>query len=148
MCMNTKKFIINKSYGGYGYSQSAVNEYNQRMVEMDKNFKVIRSPTPDYQDIPRDDIVMIKVVEDMGENANDRWSNLKIIAIPYEYYVGVEIEEYEGMEFWKINVDKYKLHKIEEVLFSHVPDYEKISKIYHIISAKITMDNFSGELKE
>lgn len=146
--MDTKKFIINRSYGGFGYSQSAVNEYNRRMIEIDKNFRVVRSQTPDYEDISRDDVVMIKIVEEMGESANDRWSNLKIISIPYDYHIAFEIEEHEGMEFWRINFDKYKLHKIEQILFSHVPDYEKISKIYHIISAKITMEKFSSELKE
>lgn len=144
--MDTKEFLINKSYGGFGYSQVAIDEYNRRMKSLDKNFNPVRSQCPDYQDIPRDDPVMIQIVKEFGTRANDKWSNLQIVSVPYEYYIGVEIEEYEGMERWKINFPKYKLHKIEHLLFSPRPDYEKITHIYSIISANITLQNFSNEL--
>lgn len=142
----SKEFLINKSYGGFGYSQDAVDEYNRRMLELDPHFTIIRSQCPDYQDIPRDDPIIIQVVKDIGLSANDRWSNLQIISIPEEYYIGIEIQNYEGFEWWKMNYEKYKLYHIENLLFSSIPDYEKISKIYSIISANITIENFSSEL--
>ena len=141
-----KEFLINKSHGGFGYSQAAVDEYNRRMLELDPSFIIVRSQCPDYQDIPRDDPIMIQIVRDLSQYANDRWSNLQIISIPEEYYIGVEIENYEGFEWWKMNFAKYKLHKIEQMLFSCSPDYEKISKVYSIICANISMENFSSEL--
>ena len=143
-----KEFLINKSYGGFGYSQKAVDIYNNRMLELDPDFKRIRSPTPDYQDILRDDPVMIQVVKDLGIEANDRWSNLKIIKVPYDYYFAVDITSIDGLETWKINFSKYKLHKIEKILFSPIEDYEKISKIYSIISANITLEILNNELSE
>lgn len=144
--MVIKEILINKSHGGFGYSQAAVDEYNKRMLEFDPTFQIIRSQCPDYQDISRDDPIMIQIVKDIGLDANDRWSSLHIISIPEEYYIGFEIESYEGFEWCKMNFEKYKLHKIEQLLFSCIPDYEKISKIYHILCANITIENFSSEL--
>jgi hypothetical protein len=137
--MNSKEFLINKSYGGFGYSQIAVDEYNRRMIDINPTFKPIRTQTPDYQDIPRGDPIMIQIVKDLGEQANDRWSKLEIIKVPYDYYNSIEIQEYDGLEKWSINYSKYKLHKIEEQLFSDIQDYEKIARIYYIISANITI---------
>lgn len=143
-----KEFLINKSHGGFGYSQKAVDEYNHRMLVLNSQFKIIKSQSPDCYDIPRDDPIMIQIVKDIGLDANDRWSNLQIISIPEEYYFGVEIENYEGFEWWKMNFEKYKLQKIEHILFSSIPDYEKLSKIYSIICANINIpiENFSSEL--
>lgn len=141
-----KEFLINKSYGGFGYSQNAVDEYNNRMLKLDPTFRIVRSQCPDFQDIPRDDPIMLQVVKDIGHNANDRWSALQIVSIPEEYYISVEIETYEGFEWFKMNYEKYKLHKIEQLLLSCIPDYEKIPKIYSIICANITVENFSSEL--
>lgn len=136
-----KEFLINKSYGGFGYSQAAVDEYNRRMKELYPKFKPIKSQCPDYHDIPRHDPIMIQIVKDIGLDANDRWSNLQILSIPEEYYIGVEIIENEGFERFTMNFEKYKLHKIEEILFSRIEDYEKVAKIYSIISAILTLEN-------
>lgn len=144
--MTNKEFLINNIHGGFGYSQAAVDEYNKRMLELDPTFTIIRSQCPDYQDIPRDNPIMIQIMKDAGINVNDKWASLQIISIPEKYYIAVEIENYEGFEWWRINFEKYKLHKIEQVLFSSIPDYEKISKIYSIICANITIENFSSEL--
>lgn len=146
--MNFKEFLINKSYGGFGYSQIAVDEYNRRMIDINPTFKPIRTQTPDYQDISRDDPIMVQIVKDLGEQANDRWSRLEIIKVPYDYYTSIEIQEYDGLEKWTINFSKYKLHKIEKLLFSDIPDYEKISKMYSIICANITIENFYSEFNK
>lgn len=48
-------------------------------------------------DIPRNDIDLVAVVESMGEEANDRYGQLKIIEIPDD--VDFEIMEYDGAEW-------------------------------------------------
>jgi len=47
-------------------------------------------------DIDRNDEVLIKVVEELGENANGQFAELKIVEIPDN--VDYEIDEYDGME--------------------------------------------------
>ena len=47
--------------------------------------------------INRNDPILIEVVEELKEEANNKFSNLKIIFIPDD--VEWEIEEYDGMEW-------------------------------------------------
>jgi len=47
-------------------------------------------------DIKRDDPHLIKVVEELGEKANGRFANLKVVEIPDD--VEWEIDEYDGEE--------------------------------------------------
>jgi hypothetical protein len=48
------------------------------------------------RDIPRDDPVLVQVVEEMGEHANGRCAALKVVEIPDG--VSWEIDEYDGNE--------------------------------------------------
>lgn len=48
-------------------------------------------------DIERHDPLLVKVVEKLGEKANSRFSELKIVEVPDG--VDYEIEEYDGMEW-------------------------------------------------
>lgn len=49
------------------------------------------------RDVARDDPVLIQVVEELGEKANNRFSELKIVEIPDD--VEWEIAEYDGNEW-------------------------------------------------
>ncbi|MDU3409998.1 hypothetical protein [Clostridium sp.] len=44
----------------------------------------------------REDRCLVKVIEDLGDKANGRFSNLKIVEIPDD--VEYEIDEYDGIE--------------------------------------------------
>lgn len=48
------------------------------------------------RDIPRDDPILIKVVKELGKEANGTYATLKIIEIPDD--VKWQIEEYDGYE--------------------------------------------------
>jgi len=48
-------------------------------------------------DIERNDPLLIQVVEEMGENVNTRFSELKVVNIPDD--VEWQIEEYDGAEW-------------------------------------------------
>jgi hypothetical protein len=49
-----------------------------------------------YRDIPRNDPVLVEVVEQLGVNANGKYASLKVVNIPDS--VAYEISEYDGME--------------------------------------------------
>lgn len=77
------KIVINTCYGGLGLSEKAVNLYQ----ELTGNC---------YWDIPRDDPVLIKVVEELGEEAEAEFADLKVVEIPED--VTWEIIEQCGKE--------------------------------------------------
>lgn len=104
------KIVINDCYGGFGISDKAIEEYAKiKGIELEK-----RKPKYPFFDnqidyyyagtdnmfiaryIERDDPVLIKIVTELGESANDWASYLKIVEIPDD--VDWQIEEYDGLE--------------------------------------------------
>lgn len=81
-----QKIVINKCHGGFGLSK-----------EGEKLFKDLTGEDFDHFAAYRDDEALVKVVEQLGEKANDDYSDLKIVEIPD----GVEwvVQEYDGMEW-------------------------------------------------
>ena len=120
------KVIINKCYGGFGLSNKAIIEYAKlkgiklyseetsllttmhytipikeykKLYEQDKkkgNWKKSNAFCFSYSDIERNDPLLVKVVESLGEEANGRFAELKIVEIPDG--IKYSIEEYDGME--------------------------------------------------
>jgi len=110
------KVVINSDYGGFGVSILAMKHILQRkgitgIVFKDAlNNQVIKKDISDAlyymcdsdgeyfnPDLPRDDIDLIAVIEELGDKANARYSSLKIVEIPDG--VNYEIEEYDGSEW-------------------------------------------------
>jgi hypothetical protein len=82
-----RKVVINVSNGGFGLSDKA----RQLAKQLGRN-------TGKYaDDIQRDDPVLVQVVEQLGEEANCRFSKLKVVEIPSD--VQWEIAEYAGNEW-------------------------------------------------
>ena len=50
-----------------------------------------------YYDIERNDQYLVRVIEELGDDANGRFSELKVVNIPDE--VEWQIEEYDGLEW-------------------------------------------------
>lgn len=100
------KVVINKCYGGFGLSPEAIilfvkKKYNRELITIGSGMFVEYMFEDDFDlfhdcEIKRDDEVLISVVEELGERANDSFSSLKIVEIPDG--VEWEIEEYDGME--------------------------------------------------
>ena len=83
------KVVINTCHGGFGLSAAAESKYKELAGITDPDF---------YSGgIPRDDEHLIAVVELMSEEANNRFSELKIVEIPDD--VNWCIEEYDGREW-------------------------------------------------
>jgi hypothetical protein len=83
-----QKIVINICHGGFGLSETAELRY----------LELTGQPISEYRwEIKRDDPVLVKVVEELGEQANTRYSNLKVVEIPDE--VEWSIHEYDGVEW-------------------------------------------------
>jgi hypothetical protein len=70
--------------------------HEMSLEERKKHNEKYKSVDLNMHDLARDDENLIKVVEKLGEEANTRFSTLKIIEIPDD--VEWEIEEYDGLE--------------------------------------------------
>ena len=75
------KVVINKCYGGFGLSKEALARYEEL----------------GGYGFQRNDPILIQVIEELGEDANGDFAELKIVEIPDD--VEWFIEEYDGMEW-------------------------------------------------
>lgn len=80
------KIVINVRHGGFGLSDEALERYN------DLTGKSVEY----YWDIERDDPALVRVVDEMGQDANGPHAELKIVEVPDG--VKWHIHEYDGME--------------------------------------------------
>ena len=100
--------VINRDYGGFGLSDEAI----VRLFEL-KKWKLVKQDTDSgttfyyvdsidshnlfYEyDLCREDPDLVRVVKELGEKANGRYSSLKIVTIPDD--VEYEVIEYDGRE--------------------------------------------------
>lgn len=76
------KVVINRCWGGFDLSDKAI-----------AMFKELSGGETSYN---RDNPLLVKVVETLGEEANTEYSSLKVVEIPdgVDYY----IDDYDGME--------------------------------------------------
>ena len=80
------KIVINKCFGGFGLSEVALNRYKQETG---------KDQVYDWE-IPRDDPVLVSIVEELTEDSWGAYSVLKIVEVPDG--VEWEIDEYDGNE--------------------------------------------------
>jgi len=81
--------VINNCYGGFGLSETAETRYKEMAGITDKDWY--------GRDVARDDPYLIKIVREMGTNANGGHADLRIVEVP----AGIEweIAEYDGNEW-------------------------------------------------
>lgn len=102
------KIVINADFGGFGLSDDAIREYGRRkglnLVEkVDGNFTFfyeneIKENNFFYdRDIPRDDLDLVAIVEEMGEASWNAYACLRVVEIPDD--VNWFIQEYDGDEW-------------------------------------------------
>ena len=82
------KVIINTDFGGFGLSEKALALYEERTGH--------KSPKYYQGEAHRDDPVMVAIVEELGEEANDKYSDLEVVEIPDGY--NYDIDDYDGLE--------------------------------------------------
>lgn len=81
--------VINDCYGGFGLSKHAQTEYCRLAGIQEVDFY--------DRDVARDDPYLVKVVKELGANANGSCANLKVVEIPGD--VSWHIAEYDGVEW-------------------------------------------------
>ena len=82
------KIVINTCYGGFGLSESSLEDYKKRKNITDENFY--------HWDIPRDCPDLVAMVEEGGTDVDGIYSELKVVDVPDD--ANWYIEEYDGME--------------------------------------------------
>jgi hypothetical protein len=96
------KVVINKCYGGFGLSKEALELYSvykygeNHVVDQGRYCQYIEINGEIIDDIQRDDPILIRVVEELGYQANGDCAKLEIKEIPDGSRW--EIEEYDGYE--------------------------------------------------
>ena len=97
------KIVINNSYGGFGLSEEAHRLIAKRKGwthacdDWDNDYWYSEPGNPVYSsDLLRYDPDLVAVVEELGENANGIYAELKIVTIPDN--INFEIKEYDGLE--------------------------------------------------
>jgi len=80
------KIVINTCYGGFGLSKEALALFNERSGMVN---------TYDTG-IPRNNPILVEIVEQLGEAADGGHAELKVVEIPDD--VKWHIHEYDGWE--------------------------------------------------
>lgn len=103
------KLVINTCWGGFGISRAAAEHMAANGSERAKQ-ELLQNPNkwygygyvegmsgPDDYTYSRHDPLLVAAVEALGEKANGKYADLKVVEIPdgIEYY----IEEYDGKEW-------------------------------------------------
>jgi len=92
--METFKVIYNSSHGGFYLSDKALKAYNDKLAI--KNMPPISGLCMDMN--TRVDLDLIEIIEELGSDANGKYSNLKIHDVPVEYQHCYRIEKYDACE--------------------------------------------------
>jgi hypothetical protein len=87
------KIVINSCHGGFSMSEEAQKLFCQYSMIERKDWEEDWS----YYDIERNNQYLVRVVEELGDGVNSRYSELKVVEIPDG--VEWEIAEYDGLEW-------------------------------------------------
>lgn len=80
------KIVINDCHGGFSLSKEALALFNERagtVITHERN-------------IERNNPILVEIVEQLGESADGRYAELKVVDIPDD--VQWHIDEYDGWE--------------------------------------------------
>lgn len=108
----SQKIVICECHGGFGLSDKAIEYYGEL-----KNLSLVKQVGKYFnltgldwyvgeinddnyfhsRSIPRDDADLVRVVEELGKEADGKYAELKVVEIPDG--VEWEIEEYDGAEW-------------------------------------------------
>ncbi len=84
-----RKIVINEDFGGFGLSDKAWKLYCENTG---------KDPENDWAgEIPRDDPILVEIVETLGKESWDEYASLKIVEIPED--VNWILQEYDGNEW-------------------------------------------------
>ena len=106
-----RDIVINNTHGGFGLSQDAQIDYLDRAgIPYDTVPRTDRHNTERYgpvimvngkpwydRDVPRDDPVLVRLVQELGKASWGAHAQLKIVRVPAD--VDWQIQDYDGLEW-------------------------------------------------
>lgn len=116
-----KPYVYNGCYGGPGISDEALHLLS--MFHEGDNYDVV---------------IECRIINYLGERANCRGSRPVFSFIKNELYDFVDVREYDGLESLKINIDRFKLKRTEQILDSDKSAEEKLEDIRKLYKEKYT----------
>jgi hypothetical protein len=125
--------LYNRCYGGFGLSEEALVLYNKYCTEA--GIPIVE----DDSSIKRHDPILFRVFGELGNKVNGGCSRIKSVEINAEYEKFYRIMDYDGMESVVIDIDRYKVYKITEILDSDLSDSQKFEEIRKIIALQINL---------
>ena len=138
--MQSAEIIINSCYGGFSFSDKAIEEYKKQLQAMGSNIVFNDNKHYRHNDDLRTDPVMIDIVRRLGKESNGRHANLEIEKYNAELSDYVVIKEYDGQEYIDANIQQYRIDLIKNVLKDIVStDADKLIKIKEITERKIEL---------
>jgi hypothetical protein len=90
----TMKVIINACFGGFALSKRAVQLYHQYAAAVEPAGERLPQLYPGATD--RSDPMLVRVVEELGADANGQFASLRVLEIPDD--VEWTIEDHDGFE--------------------------------------------------
>ena len=121
--------LYNDCYGGFSMSKKAIDLYNMKMLELNPDHKNILYNQPLYS-INRNDKILIDVYNQLGNDFNgERYTKIKAKYINKKYENCYNITEYDGLEGVEIDVNKYKIETIKNIIKNNISSDEKINQI-------------------
>lgn len=126
------KIVINACYGGFGLSEIALYEYCRRKGLRDADG--ITACGYRGSRIPRDDPILVAIIDEMGEAANGDCSRLRIEKIDDNCEGFWEINEYDGAEHVVIRSDALSMtRRAAGILYDPgLTDEEKLRRLYAV----------------
>lgn len=93
------KIVINRCFGGFGLSAKAVSLYCNRKGIRPGRYNESKQWYEGFvdRDLPRDDPILIEIVEQLGDLSFGPFAELLVVEIPND--VKWQIEEYDGREW-------------------------------------------------
>ena len=88
------KIIVNRCFGGFGLSEKA----EKKLIELGKSDLLDEVRWADEKIKARTDSDLVSIVEELGDEANGNYADLRIVEIPDEVIGNIYIEEYDGIE--------------------------------------------------
>jgi hypothetical protein len=123
--------LYNDCYGGFVISKRVIDLYNIKMKGINPEHENILYNENYYlNNIKRHDQVLVDVYNQLGNDFNEGdYTNIKVKYIKKKYENCYYISEYDGLESVLIDINKYKLETIKNIVEDNINSDEKINKI-------------------
>jgi hypothetical protein len=109
----TSKVVINGCYGGFSLSKEATEKIRKEY------------PNFDEHKLSRHDPLLIKVIEELGEDANGHFAILKFREISTDLIDYYRISEYDGIEELEIDWKRWFMDMLPKLTNDNVGEWKQ-----------------------